>query len=62
MKLNIFLNGCYIGSSIKYKTCKELKNKILNDKKITVASVPAFKTYYIKENDNIKIKRSIKES
>ncbi len=56
-KLNIYLNNVYIASSIQYKTCKELKNKIMQDKKIIVASVPASKTYYLKSSDIITVRR-----
>lgn len=60
-KLNIYLNNVYIASSINYKTCKELKNKIMQDKKITVATVPASKTYYLKNNDIIKVRRETRK-
>ena len=59
-KLNIYLNNVYIASSINYKTCKELKNKILNDKKIVVASIPESKAYFINNNDVITVKKEVK--
>lgn len=67
-KYHIYINNNYICTTSKqYKTIKELKNKILNDGKITTFAtseglIPfdfqkASKTIIINQNDKIKIVR-----
>ena len=52
-KIDLYINNKYICTSIKYKTCKEFKEKIQKDGVICWASVHENKVLKLKENDKI---------
>lgn len=52
-KINVFLNGKYIYSTNTYKRCKDAIASLLNERSVTVVSVPANKYYEIKDGDKV---------
>lgn len=52
-KIDLYINGKYICTSTKYKTCKEFKEKVLKDGFICWASVHENKVLKLKESDKI---------
>ena len=46
-KIDLYINGIYICTSQKYKTCKDFKEKVLKDGFICCASIPVNKFYRI---------------
>lgn len=52
-KIDLYINGEYICTSTRYKTCKELKEKVLKDGFVCWASVHESKVLKLKENDKI---------
>lgn len=52
-KIDLYINGKYICTSIRYKTCKEFKEKVLKDGFIYWVSVHENKALNLKECDKI---------
>ena len=52
-KIDLYINGEYICTSVKYKTCKEFREKVLKDGFIYWASVHKGKVLKLKESDKI---------
>ena len=53
-KIDIYLNGEYIGSTNQSRTCKEAVARIRRQPALTVASVPHEKSYEIKPTDALR--------
>lgn len=52
-KIDLYINGIYICTSQKYKTCKEFSEKVKKDGFVRWASIPVDGFYKIKETDKV---------
>lgn len=55
-KIDVFVNGAYVYSSVNYRTCKEAVQDVRQRANIKVASIP---DYMIRVNDTDKITAKI---
>lgn len=52
-KIDLYINGEYICTSTRYKTCKEFKEKVLKDGFVCWVSILGNKNLRVKVNDKI---------
>lgn len=51
-KKNLYINGEYMCSSFRYSRCRDFIDRVMEDKKIVVASIPD-RFIYIKDTDRV---------
>lgn len=55
-KIDLYINGIYICTSQKYKTCKEFREKVLKDGFIRWSSIPSDGFYSINPEHKVRCK------